>query len=91
MGGTMIRALQHATYLKSRADGDLGRSHGGLTANIHAAVDANAMPLQIVVTGGQQHAKLAARGLLESVPSGEMVLAEKACEADNVGSLSVQV
>ena len=33
----------------------VGRSHGGLSSKLHAAVDANAMPLAIVLTGGQRN------------------------------------
>lgn len=33
----------------------MGRSRGGLSSKLHAAVDANGMPLAIVLTGGQRN------------------------------------
>jgi transposase len=33
----------------------VGRSRGGLSSKLHAAVDANGMPLAIILTGGQRH------------------------------------
>lgn len=33
----------------------VGRSRGGLSSKLHAAVDANGMPLAIVLTGGQRN------------------------------------
>ena len=33
----------------------MGRSRGGLSSKIHAAVDANGMPLAIILTGGQRN------------------------------------
>jgi len=33
----------------------VGRSRGGLSSKLHAAVDGNGMPLAMVLTGGQRH------------------------------------
>ena len=47
-------------------------------------VDANGLPLHITITGGQQHNSLAARALLNGLPSGGMVLADKAYDATEI-------
>jgi len=33
----------------------MGRSRGGLSSKLHAAVDGNGMPLAVVLTGGQRN------------------------------------
>jgi transposase len=73
-----------ARDIQNGAGEDLGRSRGGLTTKIHAVVDADGLPLQVSITGGQQHDSLAARALLEGVPNGGMVLADKAYDATEI-------
>lgn len=81
---TVVRAHQHATCIKHGATEELGRSRGGLTTKIHAVVDANGLPLHVALTGGQQHDGLGARALLEGLPSGGMLLADKAYDAAEI-------
>jgi transposase len=47
-------------------------------------VDANGLPLHVAINGGQQHDSLAARTLLEGLPNGGMVLADKAYDATEI-------
>ena len=63
----LYRAVFHD--LNSASEG-FGRSRGGLTTKIHAVVDANRLPLNIVISGGQQHDSFAARALLDGLPGG---------------------
>lgn len=81
--GTIVRA-QHATCIKHGASEQLGRSRGRLTTKIHAIVDSNGLPLRVAITGGQQHDGLAARALLDGLPSGGMVLADKAYDSAEI-------
>jgi transposase len=81
---TVVRAHQHATCIKRGATEELGRSRGGLTTKIHAVVDANGLPLHITLTGGQQHDSVVVRALLEDLPSGGMLLADKAYDAAEI-------
>jgi transposase len=81
---TIVRAHQHATCIQNDAGEVFGRSRRGLTTKIHAAVDVNGLPLQVAITGGQQHDSQAARALLEGLPSGAMVLADKAYDATEI-------
>ena len=81
---SIVRAHQHATCIEHGATEALGRSRGGLTTKIHAVVDANGLPLQLAITGGQQHDSLAARALLDGLPIGGTVLADKAYDADEI-------
>lgn len=49
----------------SGAREEFGRTRGGTTTKIHAVVDANGLPLHIVLTAGQQHDSPTARAFLE--------------------------
>ncbi|MEZ5812476.1 MAG: IS5 family transposase [Rhizobiaceae bacterium] len=69
---------------QNSASEGFGRSRGGLTTKIHAVVDANGLPLHIVISGGHQHDSLAARALLEDLPSGRIVLADKAYDSTEI-------
>ena len=80
---TIVRA-QHASCVPNSLGEGFGRSRGGLTTKIHAVVDANGLPLHITITGGQQHDTLMASALLEGVPNGGMVLADKAYDAAEI-------
>ena len=78
---TRVRAHQHASCIQNNVSEGFGRSRGGLTTKIHAVVNANGLPLQVMITGGQQHDSLIASALLEGLPSGGKVLANKAYDA----------
>jgi transposase len=54
------------------------------TTKIHAVVDANGLPLHVMITGGQQHDSLVTRALLEGVPTGGTVLADKAYDTTEI-------
>jgi transposase len=60
----------------------MGRSRGGLTTKIHAVTDAGGMPLRFAITPGQGHDASAAGGLLSGLADGQVILADKACDAD---------
>lgn len=59
-----------------------GRSRGGLATKIHALTDANGLPVKIVITPGQTHDIKAAAELLADIRHGQMVLADRAYDAD---------
>lgn len=84
---TIVRAHQHATCIRRGADEDFGRSRGGLTTKIHAVVDANGLPLRLALGPGHQHDIVAAGDLLKEVPSGGMLLADKAYDSDAIRTL----
>ena len=60
----------------------MGRSRGGLTTKIHALVDANGLPLELVLTPGQAGDCPVAARLLGHLHQGTIVLADKAYDAD---------
>lgn len=60
----------------------MGRSRGGLTTKIHAVVDAEGRPVTLALTPGQAHDGRSAVGLLDSIGEGNILLADRAYDAD---------
>ena len=61
----------------------MGRSRGGLTTRIHAAVDAHGLPLRFALSPGRRHDSQAARILLEDrLPPDSFVPGDKAYDAE---------
>lgn len=81
---TIVRAHQHASCINDNASEGFGRSRRGLTTMIHAVVDANGLPLQVMITEGQQHDSLIAHALLEGLSKGGMVVTDKAYDATEI-------
>jgi transposase len=62
----------------------MGRSRGGLTTKIHALVDAEGLPIALKITEGQAHDGHSARDMLEDVSRGQILLADRAYDADEL-------
>jgi transposase len=62
----------------------VGRSRGGLTTKIHARVDGQGRPIQILITPGQAHDLTGAEPLLAEIDRGTIVVADKAYDADRL-------
>ena len=68
---------------KKNGNQALGRSRGGLSTTIHAAVDALGNPLRCFLSGGQAADITYAKPLIEGFDA-QAVLADKACDADDL-------
>ncbi|MDP5336860.1 MAG: IS5 family transposase [Paracoccaceae bacterium] len=62
----------------------IGRSKGGLTTKIHAAVDALGLPIRFAITPGQWGDCPQARGLIEGLTGVGHVMADAAYDADHL-------
>ena len=60
----------------------MGRSRGGLTTKIHALTDARGLPIKFLLTPGQAHDLLGADTLLIDLGEGDVLLGDKAYDAD---------
>jgi transposase len=60
----------------------MGRSRGGLTTKIHVLVDAEGLPIEIVLSKGQAHDCPVAKQLLDHLRAGSILLGDKAYDAD---------
>lgn len=62
----------------------MGRSRGGLTTKIHAMVDANGLPISLVLSEGQAYDGHSAYAMLDSLTPGSVLLADRAYDADKL-------
>jgi len=65
----------------------MGRSKGGLTTKIHAAVYALGLPIRTAITPGQWGDNPQARGLIEDLKGVTHVIMDAAHDADHLGTL----
>jgi transposase len=68
----------------------MGRSRGGLTTKIHALVDAEGRPIDLVLTAGQAHDGKPAIDMLEVLQPDTILLADRAYDSDAIRSLAAQ-
>jgi IS5 family transposase len=64
----------------------MGRSRGGLTSKIHALVDADGRPVALL--GGQVHDSREAEALLEVMPEGATLLADKGYDSNAIREIA---
>jgi transposase len=62
----------------------VGRSRGGLSTKIHARVDCQGRPIQLLITPGQAHDLTGAEPLLANLSRGTIIVADKAYDADRL-------
>jgi transposase len=89
--GTSVRVHHSARDpKKSHPDRCLGRSRRGLTTKIHALTDGDGLPVRLTISPGQTHDILAAAELLDGIGEGQMVLADRAYDADWLRAMVTQ-
>jgi transposase len=67
---------------KQAGDTCIGRSRGGLTSKLHARVVGNGLPVQLELSPDQANDAPMAELLLNNLPEGAVVLADRAYDAD---------
>ena len=81
---TVVRAHQHAAGARGgQAYQALGRSCGGFSSKIHAKVDSIGMPLDFILTAGQEHEINSAETLLGDEVS-DYLLADRGYDCDSL-------
>ncbi|MEP7457501.1 IS5 family transposase [Phyllobacterium sp. SB3] len=85
-----VRVHQHAATGKKGDvdDGCMGRSRGGLTTKIHAVVDAEGRPVELMLTAGQAHDSKMAEPMLGNIGRGTILLADRAYDTDALRALA---
>ena len=68
----------------------MGRSRGGLTTKIHALVDALGRPIRLMLSEGQAYDGHAAAKLLDRLPGGCRLLADRAYDSNAIRTLLEQ-
>jgi transposase len=69
---------------------ETGRSRGGLTSKIHAAVDGNGLPVRLALTPSEAHDVRLAGKLLSRLKSGSMLLADRGYDTDLIRALAMK-
>ncbi|MGB2931507.1 MAG: IS5 family transposase [Methyloceanibacter sp.] len=79
---SVVRVHQHGACIANSGAQHIGRSRGGLTSKIHVVVDANGLPVQLGLTGGQVHDNRLCSVLLRQLPRRARLLADRGYDAD---------
>lgn len=80
--GSIVRVHQHGAPKRTEQDSEaVGKSRGGLSTKIHAAVDALGNPVRLILTAGQSSEYGQSLALIEGF-SADYVLADKGYDSD---------
>ncbi|PWB12971.1 IS5 family transposase, partial [Acinetobacter sp. AM] len=82
--GSYIRVHQHASGARHGFERAIGQSRGGRTTKIHLATDANGLPIDFKITGGEVHDSQVAEQLIEAVEEADYLIADKGYDAENI-------
>ena len=80
--GSYIRAHQHASGARHGFKRAIGRSRGERTTKIHLATDANGLPIDFKITGGDVHDSQVAKQLIDTVDEATYLIADKGYDAE---------
>ena len=82
--GSYIKAHQHSAGAASEQPQAVGLSRGGNTSKIHLAVDSYCLPIEFIITGGEVHDSKAANDLIELLPKGDFIVADKGYDSEAI-------
>jgi transposase len=75
---------QHASGARHGFERAIGQSRGGRTTKIHLATDANGLPIDFKITGGDVHDSQVAKQLIDTVGEATDLIAEKGYDAEHI-------
>ncbi|MEA2840018.1 MAG: hypothetical protein QOF41_1348 [Methylobacteriaceae bacterium] len=87
---SIVRVHQHGACITKNQRQSMGRSRGGLTSKIHAAVNSNGLPVRLALSPGEAHDVRLAGHLLSRLKSGSMLLADRGYDADWIRELAMK-
>ena len=82
--GSYIRVHQHASGARHGFERAIGQSRGGRTTKIHLATDANGLPIDFKITGGEVHDSQVAKQLIELVEQADYLVADKGYDSEDI-------
>ncbi|WOE30902.1 MULTISPECIES: IS5 family transposase [unclassified Acinetobacter] len=82
--GSYIHAHQHASGARHGFEHAIGQSRGGLTTKIHLATDANGLPIDFKVTGGDVHDSQVAEHLIDLIETADYLIADKGYDSEHI-------
>lgn len=75
---------QHASGARYGFERAIGQSRGGQTTKIHLATDANGLPIDFKITGGDVHDSQVAKQLIDIVGEATYLIADKGYDAEHI-------
>ncbi|WOE30361.1 IS5 family transposase [Acinetobacter sp. SAAs470] len=82
--GSYIRAHQHASGARHGFERAIGQSRGGLITKIHLATDANGLPIDFKITGGDVHDSQVAEHLIDLIETADYLIADKGYDSEYI-------
>lgn len=82
--GSYIKAHQDSTGAATDDAEAIGKSRAGHTSKIHLAVDAYGLPIAFQITGGEVHDSTQAQALIDDLPCGESLVADKGYDSERI-------
>lgn len=80
--GSVVKAHQHSSGSAYGAEAAIGKSVAGNSTKIHMAVNAFALPICFIITGGEVHDSKEALNLINKVPELELLIADKGYDSE---------
>ena len=81
---TVVSAHQHSSGARKGKETAIGKSVGGNTSKIHAAVDSFGRPVDLIITEGQVHDSVIAKELIENMAGAKNIIADKAYDGVSI-------
>lgn len=82
--GTYTKAHQHSAGAATGEAEAIGKSRAGNTSKIHLGVDACGLPIAFRITGGEVHDSTEAQALIDELPSGDALVADKGYDSERI-------
>jgi transposase len=80
--GSIVKAHQHITGVRTEGDEGIGKSVAGNTTKIHMAVDSYGLPIEFYITGGEVHDSKATPTLIDMLPSSDYIIADRGYDSE---------
>ena len=82
--GSYAKAHQHSAGAASDDREGIGKSRAGNTSKIHLAVDAQGLPVEFAITGGEINDCTAAPALIAKLPGAGAIIADKGYDSERL-------
>lgn len=82
--GSYAKAHQHSAGAACGHDEAIGKSRAGNTSKIHLAVDAQGLPIEFEITGGQVNDCTQAATLIAKLPTAQVIVADKGYDSESI-------
>lgn len=82
--GSYVKAHQDSTGAATEDAEAIGKSRAGNTSKIHLAVNAYGLPISFRLTGGEVHDRTEAQSLIDDLPAGDALVADKGYDSERI-------